>query len=90
MKKMVFKVLMVVVALLASASAVGQTMPSADMGKHIKKEVQYAILLMDNGMVKQSIHFYIGDINSKLSGISRKSITRPRVNEPLQPINLHP
>ena len=57
MKKMVFKVLMVVVALFASASAVGQTMPTTDMDKHIKKEVQYAILLMDNGMVKESIHF---------------------------------
>ncbi len=89
MKKSFVALVLFVVGVMANV-VVAQSQPTPDMGKHIKKEVQYAILLMDNGMVKQSIHFYIGDINSKLSGISRKSITRPRVNEPLQPINLHP
>ena len=56
MKKSFVALVLFVVGVMANV-VVAQSQPSADMGKHIKKEVQYAILLMDNGMVKQSIHF---------------------------------
>lgn len=56
MKKSFVALVLFVVGAMANV-VVAQSQPSADMGKHIKKEVQYAILLMDNGMVKQSIHF---------------------------------
>lgn len=59
MKKLFLLFVMIVAGLMASDSAMAQkqTMPVTDTEKHIKKEVQYAILLMDNGMVKESIHF---------------------------------
>jgi tetratricopeptide (TPR) repeat protein len=56
MKKSLISIVLFLLGTLVNV-AVGQTMPTTDMDKHIKKEVQYAILLMDNGMVKESIHF---------------------------------
>lgn len=56
MKKSFVALVLFVVGVMVNV-VVAQSQPTTDMGKHIKKEVQYAILLMDNGMVKQSIHF---------------------------------
>lgn len=56
MKKSFVALVLFVVGVMANV-VVAQSQLSTDMKKHIKEEVGYAIMLMDNGMVKQSIHF---------------------------------
>lgn len=56
MKKNLISIVLFLLGALAHV-AVAQNMATPDMKKHIQKEVEYAILLMDNGMVKESIHF---------------------------------
>ena len=56
MKKSFISIVLFLLGVLVNV-AVAQNKPTTDMKKHIEKEVEYAILLMDNGMLKESIHF---------------------------------
>lgn len=50
-------IILIVLGLLANLSITAQNKPNANVDKHIEEEVGYAILMMGNGMLKQSIHF---------------------------------